>query len=86
MNDPAVLRAADGFVRVIIRRPHAYFFINDRFEDRGGIESASPAGCTLADGSTAPLPGVYVLDADGNVEGSSTVARAGLLKLLGSSD
>jgi len=73
-------------VRVIIRRPHAYFFINDLFEGRGGIKSATPAGCTLADGSTAPLPGIYVLDADGKVEGSSTVARQGLLKMLGSGD
>lgn len=71
---------------MIIRRPHAYFFINDLFEDRGGIKAATPAGCTLADGSTAPLPGVYVLDAEGKIEGSSAVTREGLLKLLGASD
>jgi len=60
-----VVRASVDFVRVIVRRPHAYFFIEDLFEDRGGIRSATPAGCRLADGSTAPLPGLYFLDADG---------------------
>lgn len=83
MNDPEVVRAADNFVRVIVRRPHAYLFIGNLFEDRGGIKSATPGGCTLADGSTAPLPGIYVLDSDGAFEASSEVSKAGLLKLLG---
>lgn len=85
MNDPEVVRAADSFVRVIVRRPHAYFFIGDLFKDRGGIKSATPGGCTLADGSTAPLPGIYVLDSDGGLEASSEVSKADLLKLLAES-
>lgn len=54
-------------MRIIIRRPHAYFFIQDAFESEGGITSATPAGCKLGDGSTAPLPGVYLLDGEGVV-------------------
>lgn len=73
-------------MRLIIRRPHAYFFIGDLFEDRGGIKSATPAGCTLADGSIAPLPGIYLLDADGSFVASSTVSREELLDLLESED
>ena len=78
-----MVRAADVYVCLIIRRPHAYFFIGDIFEDRGGIKSATPKGCSLADGSTAPLPGVYVLDSDGSFEASSAISKAELLKMLG---
>jgi hypothetical protein len=60
-----VVRAADGYARVIIRRPHAYFFLQDTFDERGGIRSATPAGCVLADGTTAPIPGIYLLDENG---------------------
>ena len=69
-------------MRVIIRRPHAYFFIEDTFEDRGGISSATPAGCKLADGSTAPLPGVYFLDEEGKHAGSVALAGASAEQLL----
>lgn len=78
-----MVRAADGYVRVIVRRPHAYFFIGDIFEDRGGIKSATPKGCSLADGSTAPLPGIYVLGSDGSFEASSGISKAELLKMFG---
>ena len=82
MNDPDVVRAADAYVRLIIRRPHAYFFIGDVFKDRGGIQSATPSGSTLGDGSSAPLPGIYVLNPDGSVEASSDISKADLLKIL----
>lgn len=29
INDADVVKAAEGFVRIIIRRPHAYKFAND---------------------------------------------------------
>lgn len=77
-----MVRAADSYVRVIVRRPHAYFLIDELFEGRGGIRGSTPAGCLLADGTTAPLPGIYVLDADGRVEGRSAVVREALLQLL----
>jgi len=80
-----VVRAAEDYVRIIVRRPHAYFFIGDVFADRGGIQSATPQGCTLADGSSAPLPGIYVLDSDGKYEASSEISKADLLELLGDS-
>ncbi len=60
-----MVRAAEDFVRVVIRRPHAYTFLQELFESRGGIQSATPAGCRIADGTTAPLPGIYFLDATG---------------------
>ena len=80
-----MVRAADDYVRIIVRRPHAYFFIGDIFEDRGGIQSATPQGCSLADGSAAPLPGVYVLSPEGKYEASSPISKGELLKMLGGS-
>lgn len=68
MNDPAVVDAAQDFVRIIIRRPHAYFFLERAFADAGGIESGIPAGCRIADGTLAPLPGLYLVSAEGEVE------------------
>ncbi len=80
------MRAADGYVRIIVRRPHAYFFLADLFEDRGGMRSATLAGSTLADGTTAPLPGIYLLDAEGgfleSVALASANARDEMLDLL----
>ena len=66
-----MVQAADDYVRVIIRRPHAYFFLGDLFRDRGGLKGATPSGSTLGDGSAAPLPGVYVLDSQGKFEAST---------------
>ena len=78
-----MVRAADDYVRIIVRRPHAYFFIRDIFKDRGGLRSATLQGSTRADGSSAPLPGIYVLDSDGKYEASSEISKRELLKLLG---
>jgi len=69
--------AAEPFVRIIVRRPHAYFFLDDLYADRGGIRSATPEGATVGDGATAPLPGIYVLDAEGRLLGSVALAGAG---------
>ena len=73
-------------MRVIVRRPHAYWFIQDHTEERGGIRQARPSGVTLADGSDAPLPGVYVLGADDRILASVDLLagdpRAELLKVL----
>lgn len=54
-------------MRILIRRPHAYFFIDESFAQQGGISGASPAGCELANGTIAPLPGVYFLNESGTV-------------------
>ncbi len=73
-------------MRVIVRRPHAYFFLDAQFEDQGGVASGTPQGCVLGDGTPVPSPGVYVLSADGDVEGSVALAgknaREELLKAL----
>ena len=60
-----MVRATEGYVRVIVRRPHAYFFLNETFNEEGGIASATPAGCMTADGTVLPLPGLYILDSEG---------------------
>lgn len=52
-------------MRCIVRRPHAYAFLEETFADEGGIASATPAGCRTPKGRTLPLPGFYVLEADG---------------------
>ena len=65
MNDPAVVRATEAYVRVIIRRPHAYSFLNETFADEGGVASSTPAGCVTGKGTELPLPGLYVVDSEG---------------------
>lgn len=73
MNDPAVIRAAGDYVRIIIRRPHAYGFLNETFADEGGVASATPAGCVTGSGTQLPLPGLYVIDSEGGVVATTTI-------------
>jgi copper chaperone CopZ len=73
LSDPAVVRATDGYVRVIIRRPHAYWFLDQTFADEGGVASATPAGCVTADGTVLPLPGLYVVDSEGASVATTTI-------------
>jgi hypothetical protein len=80
-----VVRAAEDYVRIIVRRPHAYFFITDLFNNRGGIKTATPQGTTLTDGSSAPLPGIYVLDSAGKYEASAEISKADLVEILAGS-
>ena len=61
-------------MRVIIRRPHAYQFLQEAYADEGGIASATPAGCATRKGTLLPLPGLYVLDSDGQVLSSTPLA------------
>ena len=83
MNDAATVRATEAYVRIIIRRPHAYTFLNETFSDQGGIASATPAGCVTADGTTLPLPGLYVLDSDGGFLGVAAIRSVeALVELL----
>ena len=60
-------------MRVIIRRPHAYSFLNETFTEEGGIVSATPAGCVAGDGTLLPLPGLYVVDSEGRFIASSPI-------------
>lgn len=56
MNDSAVVKASEKFVRVIVRRPHAYKFVE---KDQ-----------------TVAIPGIVLLDAEGNVIGSAHLDSA----------
>ena len=69
-----MVRAADPFVRVLVRRPHAYFFLGEYLAPEGSRMSGAVDGVTLDDGTRLPIPGVYVLDSTGE-----PLARAGLL-------
>ncbi len=60
-------------MRVIVRRPHAYIFLNETFADEGGVASAKPGGCVTASGTELPLPGLYVLDSEGVFVESTTI-------------
>ena len=70
-------------MRIIIRRPHAYLFIDEIFKAQGGIRSATPGGCKLADGSIAPLPGVYFLNEEGDHVNNVGLVGADTNDLLG---
>lgn len=63
----------DDYVRIIIRRPHAYSFLNETFVDEGGIATATPAGCVTANGTELPLPGLYIVDSEGRFVASSAI-------------
>ncbi len=81
LNDPEVIKAAEDYIRVIIRRPHAYFFVEDQFRKQGkDTESVvgSPSGMTLPDGTSAPIPGAYILNADGVAEASAPLLGTGV--------
>ena len=78
-----MIRAADDYVRIIIRRPHAYIFLRELYANRRGVKFDTPQGGTLADGIVVPLPGIYVLNADGKVQASSAISKPELLKALG---
>ena len=60
-------------MRVIIRRPHAYSFLNETFAEEGGIASATPAGCVTGNGTELPLPGLYVVDSEGRFIAATTI-------------
>ncbi len=63
-----MVRSAADYVTLIIRRPHAYQFLIERFADPSEEVSGSEAG--LAIGPEAlPIPGIYLLAADGTVLG-----------------
>ena len=88
MSDPEILRASERYVSVIVRRPHAYQFLVERFAGESPTEdevSGSEAGMLIRR-QELPIPGLYVLDADGEVLGQAGLlqegARDGVLELL----
>lgn len=73
---------------VIIRRPHAYDFLMERFADRVSSSTdvqGSDAGLMVGE-LELPIPGFYLLDPQGKVLGKAGLtqpgARADILALL----
>ena len=70
-------------MRVLIRRPHAYWFLNKTFAGQGGLASATPTGGVSADGTSMPIPGLYLLDPDGGfLDATSIQSVDEVLELL----
>jgi len=82
-----VARASEGFVRILIRRPHAYEFVSRYALSSGAIASADATGVVLVDGRLAPIPGLYVLDQNekllGKVSLLGSSAREEILRAMG---
>ena len=70
-----MVRAAEVYVPVIIRRPHAYDFLMQEYADQvDASEEARGTEAGIQVGELVlPIPGFYVLDASGTVR-----AKAGL--------
>ena len=68
--------ATRAYVSVIIRRPHAYDFLLQEFNDCvEGAEEVRGGDSGLQIGELElPIPGFYVLDADGKVLGKAGLA------------
>ena len=68
-----MVRAARAYVPVIIRRPHAYDFLRNAFGDRvdgsgnGSADVRASASGIQVGELELPIPGFYVLDAQGRV-------------------
>ena len=61
-----VVKLASRFVTLIIRRPHAYWFLKkvSGFDENAPF-GAIPDGLKLPDGVVLPIPSVYILDSSG---------------------
>ncbi|MEE8458482.1 MAG: PDZ domain-containing protein [Phycisphaerales bacterium] len=81
VHDPRVIAASQDFVRIIIRRPHAYWFLMDLggADDDSRSISATPAGVVIDGGDLLPIPSFYFLDADKQVLGNVALADDGAL-------
>ncbi len=60
-----IIRLAERYVTLIIRRPHSYWFLKlvSGFDESASF-GAIPDGLKLPSGVTLPIPSVYVLDSD----------------------
>lgn len=56
------MEAAGDYVRLLIRRPHAYWFLEATYGESGGLGTAEPSGARTGSGERLPLPGLYVLE------------------------
>lgn len=70
-----MIAATEGWVRLLVRRPHAYWFLEEHTDVwevmiRPDPTPDAPAGAIVLDGSRAPIPGFVLLDADGATLGT----------------
>jgi len=81
------VKLASRFVTLIIRRPHAYWFLKkvSGFDENAPF-GAIPDGLKLPDGVVLPIPSVYILDSSGGAIDHIAVdgrgSRYGLEELL----
>ena len=77
VHDPRVVAGSQDFVRIIIRRPHAYWFLMDvgGGDDTSRSISATPAGVVIDDGDLLPIPSFFFLDSDKQVLGNVALAE-----------
>ncbi len=88
LGDAEIVMGSEPFVRIIIRRPHAYWFL----EDIGGADKATdsvlatPRGLTISGGELLPIPGIFFIDPDravlGRVALTDADARDRLLEIM----
>jgi len=82
-----VKRACEPYVRILIRRPHAYEFLRSYWSPDASLELTTRAGgVAIVDSSKIPIPSLGVLDPNGRLEElvplSRVGARAELLRAL----
>jgi hypothetical protein len=63
-------------VRIIIRRPHAYWFLSELGREQEPMSvSATPAGVVIDGGNLLPIPSFFFIDPDQNVLGNIALAQ-----------
>ena len=83
LTDPAIAKLSGEFVRLIIRRPNAYWFL----EELTGTSNeqsvlALPEGLKIGDREILPIPGVYFLDPNREVRGTIALLESGAQRAL----
>lgn len=78
-----ISRLADRYVTLIIRRPHAYWFLKlvSGFDENANF-GAIPDGLKLPSGELLPIPSVFVLDGDREVLDQVALADGNAASLL----
>jgi len=77
VDDPRVVEGSRDFVSIIIRRPHAYWFLQD-IGSNGRMSLSvrgTPDGLYINDDDLLPIPSLFFLDADRTVLGNVALAE-----------
>ena len=76
VDDPQIVEGSQDFVRIIIRRPHAYWFLSELGREQEPMSvSATPAGVVIDGGNLLPIPSFFFIDPDQNVLGNIALAQ-----------